>query len=193
MVETQESTIKGLVVRNLINEVKKQKGPEGLEELKGILGEEPKISPFHDYPIKDHVKLNEAICEVLFGGNNPENQYKLGQLLFSSHANEGLGKAMINQMKVLGYTAGIDTLKVLIKGSELLTKGPKYTIKNLGDNKIKMLVENSSYPTEYIKGFMDEGIKLGTDMQKEKGQSVKVKTQWTKLGADTHQVIFEWE
>jgi uncharacterized protein (TIGR02265 family) len=91
-----EPTVKKFFLKGAIDEVKRQKGKEGVERLEELMGETAHFSPFKDYFMKDTVKLYDSVAEVLFGENNDDTQLEVGKLTVTVYTNSIVGKTMLS-------------------------------------------------------------------------------------------------
>ena len=149
--------IKGAYLKNLVNQVKKEKGPEGLEQLKQYVADID-YSSIKDYPIEDEIKLHNAVMKVLYGEASSENYEKLGHFTFNMYANGMIGKTIFslmgNDLKKIGMAAQ--------KSIDTIAKGLNIHIEDMGGNKVKISIKNHPYDIKYYRGvFMAAIVKFG--------------------------------
>lgn len=87
--------VTGAFFFNTIEWVKKLKGEAGLAELKKIYGDIDQYLVYKWYPMKDHLRINNAAVQIVYGLNTPENQFKFGEGFFDTFANGIAGRTVL--------------------------------------------------------------------------------------------------
>ena len=89
-----EQTTKGIFLKNLIDAVKKRKGPEGIKLLEEKFGS-LHFSLVKSYPIEMEVRLHEAAVETLYQGQSDKAHFEFGRIGFKTYAESIIGKTML--------------------------------------------------------------------------------------------------
>ena len=173
-------TVKGFFLKNLVEIVKKKKGPEGIEELEKRFGQSVNFSSFKDYPMEMEVELHYAMIDVLYSENKPEAHFEFGRIAFKTYAESLVGKTVFSLF-------GDDVKKIAMAVSRALntvTSGLIVETEDLGPNKVKVTMKNNPYPIEYYEGIWTAGIEHF-------GYKPKVETK--TLGKEHYEYVLEWE
>jgi len=143
-----EATVKGMFLHNVVEVIKQQKGPSGLDDLRKKLG---KITygSFTNYPLEEEIRLNEAALEVLFGEINLKNYRELGKLSFTVFTGSAFGKTL---MSLFGTDVNklAKTLQLLLMS---VTTGIDINAESQSSSSLVVTLTGAPYPPEYYEGI----------------------------------------
>jgi uncharacterized protein (TIGR02265 family) len=149
-----EPTVKGFFLKGVVDEVKRQKGKEGLKRLEELMGGPAHFAPFKDYPMKDMLKLYDSVAELLFGENNDDTQLEVGKLTVTVYTNSIVGKTMLS---LLGRDIKKTALS-LPRIFDTVGSGFEFETEDLGPQKVKIRIKNDPFNIHFRKGMFMAGV-----------------------------------
>jgi uncharacterized protein (TIGR02265 family) len=142
-----EPKVKGVFLKSLVDVVKKQKGPNGLERLRNEYGQID-FRGFSDYPLKDQARLNKIASKIIFGSYSPQAEYEFGRLSFKTYLDTIIGRTMFALI-------GADPLKIakaLPKILGAVMTGVTILIEEVGPLKVKITMQNIPFHIRHYEG-----------------------------------------
>ncbi len=151
---TQNSTIKGIFVRQHIKAIKKHKGSEGLKLLEQKFGKPLTIKNSDNVPIADEVKLLEAATIILHPKkySQQELDYEAGKLHFINFSQSPIGR-------ILFFSFNRNIKRILLHSNNItahIMKGILFSAKSTGKKSILIMIGSNGYPLHHFRGFFEE-------------------------------------
>lgn len=153
----KKSFIRGIFVNSHIAAFRNTKGEDGIKELEKRLGRKLKIGNLEYFPVADESRLLDIAVDILNEGKISQDKipYEAGRLHFKNWTTTPWAKLI--------FTVFRRNLKYMFMHASLIAervfKGSiKFSSVDLGPKKIKLTLENSEYPLEHFRGFLNEWI-----------------------------------
>lgn len=148
--------IKGMFINSHIEKLRREKGDAAVNELHVRLGKFDDFNSLDDYPVRDEVKVIEIVLELLNDGKvDPNHTFEAGRLHFRNFAGTTYG-AMI--MGLFPHTS--DGFKSLLLRAPAIARfvlrNTNFTSEDLGENAVRIVMENNDYPIEHFRGLFYE-------------------------------------
>jgi len=142
-----EKTVKGMFLKNIVDSVMREKGPEGLAALKNDIGAIHYYG-IKNYPLDEEVRLQHAAMKLLYGGVSNEHYREFGTLQWDLYVGSVIGKTMMSLFKN-------DILRLALKVADVLntvSDGFEITAKETSPTSVTIMLANIPYPIEYYEG-----------------------------------------
>lgn len=174
----EEQTVKGVFLKNLVETLRRTKGPEGLKLLEERMGN-IQYSSFKNYPLSLLVKLLNIAVEIQDGKYSKEGMITFGKMAFTIYAESVIGKTMFalfaNDIKkaALGVQTALNTV----------TTNFPVEVTELADNKVSIRMSKNPHPIEYYEGLWTAAV---TYFNQEGTVEAK------ELAANDYEYIISW-
>ncbi|MBI3486318.1 DUF2378 family protein [Candidatus Daviesbacteria bacterium] len=150
----QEPTIKGIFVNSHIKNLKKQKGEEGIEELRKRYGKSIEFRNSENVPVREEVKIIEIALQILTNDSVPKDQiaFEAGKLHFKDFVTTPLAKIIFSLFR--------NNFKLMMLQSKNIAghvfNGVKFSSEELGPKQARVIMENNDYPIDHFRGLFQE-------------------------------------
>ena len=171
-------TVKGIFLKDIVNIVKNEKGPEGLSKLEGEIGD-INFSAFRDYPIETDKLLNEKAAEIIYGNSSPKTQFEFGKTAFKVYSGSAIGKTMFSLL-------GKDVKKVASSFGKILgtaTSGLEVEVHDMGEKSLRFHMKNNPYNIRHYEGILFAAFEYF-------GENPKINAK--ELGEEDYQYDVMW-
>jgi uncharacterized protein (TIGR02265 family) len=153
----QEPTIRGVFVKSHIRALEKERGAQGIEDLRRRFNKSIEFGNTDNVPVRYEIELLEKIVEVLAGHILPDKERELeaGRLHFRNFTTTPLW-AIVSSM------FGSDPKSLLMQSSTIagrVFRGVEFTSEDAGERTMRIVMRNNDYPMEHFQGFFDELLK----------------------------------
>jgi uncharacterized protein (TIGR02265 family) len=143
-----EQTISGIFMKNVVDEISRLRGENGLAQLKRKIGLNH-FAAFRNYPMELDVKLAKAACEILYGDDSPQSYINLGKLTFQKYTESVVGKTM----EALTGTDFRKAALVLERVFQTFSHGLSIKSKETDQNNIIITMDNIPYNIHHFEGL----------------------------------------
>lgn len=149
-----EPTIKGIFVNSHIKNLEKQKGQEGLEELKSRYGHPIEFRNSENVPVREEVKIIEIALQILTNDTVPKDQiaFEAGRLHFKDFITTPFAKIIFSLFR--------KNFKLVMLQSKNIAghvfNGVRFSSEELGPKIAKVTMENNDYPIDHFRGLFQE-------------------------------------
>src|ERR1051325_5812322 len=143
-------TIKGVFVNSHVNMVRKLKGEEGLKQMETRYGRPLRFKYLEEVPVRDEVRIIEIALDLVSEKriSRSERSFEAGRLHFRNFAGTPLGKLVM-----LSLPRNFKTIMMRIPHvASHVFRHVGFTVKDLGDRSVSVLMENNDYPIEHFRG-----------------------------------------
>lgn len=174
-------TIKGIFVKSHIQAVEQAKGAEGVKELERRLGHPVSYKNSDDVPVSDEIKLIEHALDIVTGGATPPGlrAFEAGRMHFRDFSSTPLAHVLLSFFK--------NPKPVFLNSkhvAEHVFSGITFTSSDLGERKVKIIMQGGHYPLDHFKGLWWEWLHFS-------GMTPSVEA--TQLGPETYEYVLSWE
>lgn len=148
--------IKGMFVNSHIEQLRREKGEEGVFLLNSRIGKYDGFNNFEDYPVSLEIKVIDAVLEILHGHEDPKTKdFEAGRLHFRNFANTFFG---IMTMNIAPRTG--DGFKTLMQGvnyiGRYVFKNTNFSSQIMDGPMVKVCMENNDYHIDHFRGLFYE-------------------------------------
>ncbi len=146
-------TIKGLFVKTHLKVLEKQQGSVGLQALEEKCGKPLRFSSWANIPISDEVEIINCILQMISNPEVPGSRldYEAGRFHFENFLTTPLAKGVMAR-----FGKNFNLMMLIVgKIAGRVFRGVKVGSEILGENKVKIFMENWPYPLEHFEGFFE--------------------------------------
>jgi uncharacterized protein (TIGR02265 family) len=153
----QEPTIRGVFVKSHIRALEKERGDQGMEQLRKRFNKSIEFGNTDNVPVRFEVELLEKIVEVLAGHALPDQERELeaGRLHFRNFTTTPMWAVVTSMF-------GTDPKPLLMQSSTIAGRvfhGVEFTSEDAGERSVKIVMRNNDYPIGHFQGFFEEWLK----------------------------------
>lgn len=145
--------LRGFLLGNDRDKVKKIKGQTGLVEFDRLMGQKHYLSTKY-YPIEESLQCQKAAAQVIYGNTNPESFYKLGQWDWKMVAESQAGKVIF----ILLCPTLEKALQNFSKLMNTFYTGINCETKEVKGDSAKLIIYNDPYPQTYFQGLFFQAV-----------------------------------
>ena len=180
--QVQTPVIKGIFVRSHINALKKEKGEEGVKMLEKKYGHSVNFKNSDDIPVKEEIRILELVYELLNGNHIDESQraFEAGRLHFKNFTSTPLARIIFPMFRKKFKT-------ILLRSNNIAShvfRGIKFYSEDIGENAVKVTMQNADYPIEHFSGLLSEWMNYS---------GIKGDVLTNKLSENTYEYVMRWK
>ena len=152
-------TIKGVFVNSHIQRLRKERGKSAVKELEERYGKSVKFSDTEDVPVKEEVKILEAIIDILEGPpvSLSKRSFEAGKLHFQNFSTTTFAKILF--ASIPKTPAGFE--KLLLNSEYIVNnvfKNTNFESQKSEDGTLTVTMGNNDYPIEHFHGLFSEWL-----------------------------------
>lgn len=148
--------IKGMFINSHIERLRREKGEEGVFELQKRIGRYTNFSNFDDYPVALEIQVIETVLDLIGGATDAaQRRFEAGRLHFRNFSETFFGRMTMGIAPRTG-----DGFKMLMQSTNYIGryvfKHTNFSTELLGDNAVKVIMENNDYHIDHFRGLFYE-------------------------------------